>query len=69
MDEGRVYPNLSRIQTVSIAIAIDVAKYAFSNNLCHVYPVPKSIDELILSKVYHPEYTNSLKANWKTHHN
>ncbi len=52
MNEGRTYPNLARIQTVSLKIAIDVATYAFERNLCHVYPVPESIGSFIESKVY-----------------
>lgn len=54
--EGRVYPNLSRIQTVSLKIAIDVAKYALKKNLCHLYPIPDSIEDHIKSQVYNPEY-------------
>lgn len=54
--EGRVYPNLSRIQTVSLKIAIDVAKYALKKNLCHLYPIPDSIEDHIKSQVYNPDY-------------
>lgn len=65
MNEGRVYPNLSRIQTVSLQIAIDTAKYAFAQNLCHVYPLPESIEEHIESQVYHTGYQCSMKATWE----
>lgn len=64
MDEGRVYPNLNRIQEVSLQIAIDTAKYAFERDLCHVYPKPSSIRELIKSKVYDCDYQDSLKPTW-----
>lgn len=64
MNEGRTYPNLKRIQAVSLKIAIDVAKYAFENNHCHVYPVPESISEFIESKVYKTDYEDSVRTNW-----
>ena len=64
MDEGRVYPNLSRIQTVSLQIAIDTAKFAFKENLCHVYPLPESIEEYIENQVYKTNYNCSIKSTW-----
>ena len=56
--EGRVYPNLSRIQAVSLKIAIDVANYAIKNNLCDLNPIPASIEEHIKKHVYCPQYRN-----------
>lgn len=64
MDEGRVYPNLNRIQTVSLKIAVDVSKYALSQNLCHLYPMPDSIEEFIKSQVYKVDYDVTLKKTW-----
>ena len=65
LDEGRVYPNLNRIQVVSLAIAIDIAKYAMKKDLCHLYPTPDSIVELITSKVYKTSYEKALKTTWE----
>lgn len=64
LDEGRVYPNLNRIQEVSLAIAVDVGKYAASKNLCHLHPTPESIVDLVKSHVYTPVYSSALKSNW-----
>ena len=64
LDEGRVYPNLNRIQEVSLAIAVEVGKYAASKNLCHLHPTPESIVDLVKSHVYTPVYSSALKANW-----
>ena len=64
LDEGRVYPNLNRIQAVSLQIAVDVSKYALSKNLCHLYPIPESIEEHIKKQVYQTAYKDSLKAVW-----
>lgn len=65
LDEGRVYPNLNRIQAVSLAIAIDIATYAMKKDLCHLYPTPDSIVELITSKVYKTSYEKVLKTTWE----
>lgn len=64
--EGRVYPNLNRIQEVSLGIAVDVGKYALEKNLCHLHPAPKSedIEALIKSQVYDPAYSSALNTNW-----
>lgn len=64
MNEGRTYPKLNRIQTVSLKIAVDVAKYALENNYCHMYPVPESLSDYIESQVYKTNYEESLRANW-----
>lgn len=64
LKEGRVYPNLNRIQEVSLAIAVDVGKYAFDKNLCHLHPAPSSISELVKSQVYSPVYSSALNTNW-----
>ena len=56
MSQGRAYPNLNRIQDVSLEIAADVATYAFSQNLSELSPVPSSIKEFIKSKMYKAEY-------------
>lgn len=64
MNEGRAYPNLSRIQTVSLRIAIDVAKYALENGHCHMYPLPESLSDMIENEVYKTDYEESLHNVW-----
>ncbi len=64
LNEGRVFPNLNRIQEVSLQIAIDVGKFAMEKGLCHLHPTPESIADLVKSQVYEPVYTNAIKTNW-----
>jgi hypothetical protein len=56
LDEGRVYPNLDRIQTVSFQIAIDIAKYAYETNLCDRNSFPSSISDHLNKVIYNPNY-------------
>ncbi len=64
LNEGRVYPNLDRIQEVSLAIAVEVGKYASEKSLCNIYPFPESIENHLKSVIYNTNYTDSLKFNW-----
>ena len=64
LTEGRMFPNLNRIQEVSLKIAEDVGKYALEKGLCHLHPSPESVSDLIKSNVYEPVYGNALKTNW-----
>ncbi len=56
LDEGRVYPNLDRIQDVSFQIATEIAKYAYDNNLCDRMSFPSSIENHLNKVIYKPEY-------------
>ena len=56
MAQGRTYPNLKRIQEVSLKIATDVGVYAFSQNLSAIESAPESVGEFIKSQVYVPKY-------------
>jgi malate dehydrogenase (oxaloacetate-decarboxylating)(NADP+) len=56
MSEGRVFPNLNRIQAVSLKIAVDVSKYALSKNLCHLDSMPDSVEEFIKTHCYKTDY-------------
>ncbi|RNA44343.1 NADP-dependent malic mitochondrial isoform X1, partial [Brachionus plicatilis] len=62
LDEGRVYPNLNRIQRVSFKIAVDIGKYAFEHDLSNLYPKPDSIENFVKQFIYDPTYTSSLKT-------
>jgi len=64
LNEGRVFPNLNRIQEVSLQIAIDVGKFALEKGLCHLHPAPESIAELVKSQVYEPVYRDAIRTNW-----
>jgi malic enzyme len=56
MDEGRVYPNLNRVQEVSRKIALDVIKHANSQNLCLKKEDPEKFEEAINANFYNPNY-------------
>ncbi|XP_078255840.1 NADP-dependent malic enzyme isoform X2 [Rhinoraja longicauda] len=54
--EGRLYPPLSTIQTVSLTIAVKIAEYAFKNGIASVYPEPEDKRSLIKSLIYSTDY-------------
>jgi hypothetical protein len=56
IEEGRVFPNLGRIQQVSFQLAIDLAKYAYDNNLCDRKLFPKSIRDHLKMIIYNTNY-------------
>lgn len=53
--EGRIYPPLARIRTVSPAIAASVCKVAYDEGIA-TEPHPENLLELITSRMYRPEY-------------
>ncbi|XP_076467387.1 NADP-dependent malic enzyme-like [Babylonia areolata] len=54
--EGRVYPPLSDIQEVSVAIATDLAQYVYKEGLASTYPEPLDKEEFVRSFLYHTQY-------------
>jgi malate dehydrogenase (oxaloacetate-decarboxylating)(NADP+) len=52
---GRIYPPLSRIREVSLAIAIAVAKIAYLSGLASI-PMPDDLSSHIQSQMYDPKY-------------
>jgi malate dehydrogenase (oxaloacetate-decarboxylating)(NADP+) len=52
---GCLYPPLSRIREVSLAIATEVAEIAFQQNLAGI-PRPSNLTAYIQSQMYLPEY-------------
>jgi malate dehydrogenase (oxaloacetate-decarboxylating)(NADP+) len=57
LDEGRVYPRLTRIREVSRAVAAAVIRVACEKGLAGV-AVPDELDEFVQSLMYEPEYHN-----------
>lgn len=56
LDEGRVYPPLSSIRSVSLQIAAHIAEYAYRHNLaCHL-PEPEDKTKHIQTQMYNTEY-------------
>ena len=55
LEEGRVYPPLSRIREVSAAIAVEVAKVAYKRDLASK-PEPEDLSAHIKLQMYHPVY-------------
>ncbi|GCB73248.1 hypothetical protein scyTo_0006689, partial [Scyliorhinus torazame] len=58
--EGRLYPPLSTIRTVSSAVAIKVVEYAFQNGMASLYPEPEDKESLICSLIYSTDYDEFL---------
>ncbi|XP_069743279.1 NADP-dependent malic enzyme isoform X1 [Narcine bancroftii] len=54
--EGRLYPPLNTIQTVSRILAVKIAEYAFKNGMASVYPEPEDKQALINSFIYNTNY-------------
>ncbi|MGZ5565291.1 MAG: oxaloacetate-decarboxylating malate dehydrogenase, partial [Chthoniobacterales bacterium] len=55
LDEGRLYPRLTRIREVSRAVAAAVIRVARERGLAGV-AVPDDLDEYVRSLMYEPEY-------------
>ena len=58
--EGRVYPALSRIHEVSLAIAVAVAEEVFARKL-NLLPRPDDLPGYIRSQMFKPEYPDYCK--------
>jgi len=54
--EGRVYPHLNRIREVSLRIATEVARVAYSEGLTD-QPQPANLEEEIASRMFQAEYS------------
>ena len=57
LDEGRLYPRLTRIREVSRAVAVAVIRVAQERGLAGV-AVPDDLDAYVRSLMYEPEYRN-----------
>ncbi|CAB3226626.1 unnamed protein product [Arctia plantaginis] len=61
---GRIYPSLSELKEVSIAIAIEVAKMAYDEGLASVYPEPKDLAKHVNNQIYSYYYESSMPVVW-----
>ncbi|XP_050665259.1 NADP-dependent malic enzyme [Leptidea sinapis] len=61
---GRIYPSLSEVKDVSLAIAIEVAKMAYDEGLASVYPEPKDLAKHVENQMYNYYYESSMPAVW-----
>lgn len=55
LDHGSIYPDLTKIREVSLAIAIAVAEVAYSTNIAQL-PRPSDLSAHIKGIMYNPEY-------------
>jgi hypothetical protein len=60
MDEGRVYPPLSKIQDASTHIASRLVEYAYKEKLAFTYPEPEDKLAFVKQHQYRPEYDDFL---------
>uniref|UniRef100_A0ABM0MDV6 Malic enzyme n=1 Tax=Saccoglossus kowalevskii TaxID=10224 RepID=A0ABM0MDV6_SACKO len=56
LSEGRLYPPLSTIKSVSLRIATKVVEYAYRKGLAAKQPEPEDKEEFVRSHVYQTEY-------------
>ncbi|KAK7108037.1 NADP-dependent malic enzyme-like [Littorina saxatilis] len=62
--EGRVYPPLSDIQSVSLAIAVDLAEYVYKEGMASAYPEPDDKEAFIRSFLYDTDYESFEPETW-----
>jgi malate dehydrogenase (oxaloacetate-decarboxylating)(NADP+) len=55
LEQGRIYPSLTRIRDVSLSIATAVAREVFDEGLAQIEP-PENLRELLRQHMYSPEY-------------
>ena len=69
MEEGRVYPPLSKIRQVSTGIAVHLAEFAYNNNLAYFFPQPKDLSKYIRSYQYDTVYEEYIPElyDWPGH--
>ena len=58
LDEGRVYPPLDQIFSVSTEIAVQVIEHAYQTKVATNYPEPANKKEFVKSQLYTTEYDN-----------
>nr|CDS31690.2 NADP dependent malic enzyme [Hymenolepis microstoma] len=59
---GRVFPPLSQIRPVSLAIAHEVAEFAYDENVAHFMPKPEDLKSYLQSRMYVPTYDEALPS-------
>jgi len=57
LEQGRIYPPISKIRDVSLAIAVAVARVAHESGLA-AEPLPEDLPGAIRAKMYRPEYVS-----------
>ncbi|KAL4707291.1 hypothetical protein ACJJTC_019829 [Scirpophaga incertulas] len=62
---GRIYPSLSEVREVSVAIAIEVAKMAYDEGLASVYPEPKDLAKHVQNQMYNFHYESAMPVVWE----
>lgn len=63
--EGRLYPPLSQIRDVSVAIATDLAQFVYREGLASAYPEPADKEAYVRSFVYSAEYECFEPDTWE----
>lgn len=58
--QGRLYPPFSKIQEVSINIAIKVTEYLYANKMAFRYPEPEDKAKYVRERIWRSEYDSML---------
>ncbi|XP_059154556.1 NADP-dependent malic enzyme-like [Physella acuta] len=56
LEDGRVYPSLCNIRSVSLKLAEDVINFAYEKDLAHRYPRPENVKQFLQDFVYDTDY-------------
>ncbi|XP_039273715.2 NAD-dependent malic enzyme, mitochondrial-like [Styela clava] len=64
VSQGRVYPNLKRIQDVSINIAVKIAEYVYAHGMAGHQPEPVDKYDFIRSQMYSTDYESLLPSRY-----
>lgn len=65
LELGRIYPSLSQVKEVSIAIAIEVALKSYEEGLASTYPVPKDLKQHVINQMYNFHYESAMPVTWQ----
>ena len=69
LDEGRVFPPLSKIRDVSTDIAVAIVELACKEKLASIYPEPENKREFVEAQLYKTDYDNFMPDfyDWPAH--
>ena len=57
LENGRLYPPLSKIRDISCKIAVNVAKVAFNTNISGISQ-PENLEKYVMDSMFEPTYKN-----------
>lgn len=62
LEAGNLYPELTKIRSISVVIATRVMEEAFAEGLATI-PRPDDIQKFVESAMWYPTYENIIRSN------